>query len=239
VATLFVVATPIGNLEDITLRAVRVLGEVDLVLAEDTRVTKKLLNHLSIRTRVVRCDDVTSEGQIGELLRPLREGKNVALVTDAGTPNISDPGWRVVRAALAMKDADISVIPIPGPSALTAILSVVHFPVLFFHFYWFPPAKKGRKTFFEGIEELANSFSASDPVAILFYESPHRILKTLDELADRLPTFEMMLGKELTKVHERIWRGSVKEISREFRTLPDKERRGEYVIVIGNTYGKK
>jgi 16S rRNA (cytidine1402-2'-O)-methyltransferase len=238
-ATLFVVATPIGNLEDITARAVRVLREVDFIIAEDTRVTKKLLHHLSIQKQVVRCDQNSSDARIQEVLAPLSEGKNGALVTDAGTPNISDPGWRVVKTALDIFDGKVSIVPVPGPSALTAILSVVHFPVLFFHFYWFPPPKKGRKTYFDSLEQVATALSFSDQFAIVFYESPHRILKTLYELSSRLPEHEMMLGKELTKMHERIWRGKVKDVAREVAALSPKDRRGEYVIVIGGEHGKE
>ena len=218
---LYVVATPIGNLEDITLRAVRTLKEVDVVFAEDTRVTRKLLSHLGIQKPTERFDENISPERINRLAEVVLNGKNVALVTDAGTPNISDPGSRLI--SLAVK-SDIKVIPIPGPSALTTALSVAHFPVNDFIFLGFPPTKKRRNKFFDSV--------AQEKKSVALYESTHRILRTIGELAERMPEREVLVAKELTKLYERIWRGRIGEIAVEFGRLTKEELKGEWVVII-------
>src|SRR3989344_5201564 len=198
-AKIFVVATPIGNLEDLTLRAKHVLREVDLVIAEDTRVTRKLLAHLMLHKPTIRYDDNISDERIQKIIKPVLQGRVAALVTDAGTPNVSDPGWRLLRAVLeSAKDA--VVIPVPGPSALTALISIAHFPLYQFVFAGFPPHKKGRETFFRDV--------AAESRPVILYETPHRIVPTIARLADVASMREMGGGEELTKLYERDLRGA-------------------------------
>lgn len=218
--TLFVVATPIGNLGDITLRAIETLKKVDFVIAEDTRVARKLLNHLGVSKPIERCDENVSENRISGIAEKLHN-KTAALVTDAGTPNISDPGSRLISLAV---NFGTKIVPIPGPSALTAALSIAHFPVNNFVFLGFAPVKKGRRTFFDSIAE--------EQRPVVLYESPHRILKTLTELMSRTPGREVMVLKELTKVFERVWRGEITNVLRDVEALSDTERKGEWIIVL-------
>lgn len=213
---LYVVGTPIGNLEDMTFRAVRVLGEVDLIAAEDTRVTRKLLAHFNIHTPLIRM--VESDRGIGHIIDELRHGKNIALVVDAGTPGISDPGERLVEFAI---DAGIRVVPIPGPTALTAALSVVDFPFDEFTFLGFPPTKKGRKTFFESLKNEPNRL-------LVLYESPYRIGRTLEELRTAIGERQVVIGRELTKIHEEFFRGRLSEAIEHYRNTGG---RGEFVII--------
>lgn len=227
--TLFVVATPIGNMEDITLRASHVLREVDLVIAEDTRVTRKLLHHLGTQQETVRYDENISEERVRSILEPVMAGKDAAVVTDAGTPNVSDPGWKLVALASSF---DIKVVPIPGPSALTTLISVTHFPLGSFVFEGFPPAKKGRQTFFKTLAEEARS--------VVLYESPHRIVKTLTALAEVAPERHVVVGKELTKLYEALWRGTCTEVAATFAELPKEKLKGEFVIALApKKYGQK
>jgi len=220
VGTLYVVGTPIGNLEDTTLRAVRVLGEVDLVAAEDTRVTLKLLSHFGIRKPVIRM--VENERGINHVLDELQSGKNVALVVDAGTPGISDPGELVVERAV---DAGIRVVPIPGVTALTTALSAVDLPFYEFTFLGFPPTKKGRKTFFESLRHEPKRL-------LLLYESPYRITRTLEELKEALGEREVVVARELTKIHEEFFRGTLSEAIQYFKKTGGK---GEFVIIVAPT----
>ncbi len=231
--TIYVVATPIGNLEDMTLRAKHILREVDFVIAEDTRVTRKLLHHLSVGKEIVRYDENrVTEAQAKKLITPVLGGKDAALVTDAGTPNVSDPGWKILKVALAESDGEIQIVPIPGASALTALISVAHFPLNSFVFLGFPPTKKGRKTYFK---ELAD-----EPRPIVLYEAPHRIKKTLTSLAENMPSRDILVGKELTKLYERLWRGSVEEVAQAFDRLTPEELKGEFVLAIApEKHGKK
>ena len=171
---LYIVATPIGNLEDISMRALRILGEVDFVLCEDTRVTSKLLSHYEIRTKTISYHQHSGNAKVNKILELLESGKNLALVSDAGTPGISDPGGKLVAAALEKLGADVSVESVPGPSAVTAALSITGIPTDKFVFMGFPPHKKGRQTF---VERIGDSIY---PVVV--YESKHRILKFLEEL---------------------------------------------------------
>lgn len=246
--TLFVVGTPIGNLEDVTLRALRVLKEVDVILCEDTRVTKKLLARYEISKPFVSYHEHSSIVRIAEIVALLREGKNLALVTDAGTPGISDPGAYLVekiRTHMKSSTSDveeercgvIKIGAVPGPSALTAALSVAGVPVHEFVFLGFLPHKKGRETLFKEI--------ATSERAIIFYESPHRILKTLESLKKHLggwkgetlpvgkvsPFRTVTIVRELTKIHEEIRSGSAAELLEFFKNNPEKVR-GEFVVVV-------
>ena len=209
---LSVVATPIGNLEDITLRALRVLKEVDFVACEDTRNTRKLLSHFDIHTPVVT-DRKT--------LVLLAQDKHVALVSDAGTPGVSDPGLELVARA---REAGAKIETIPGPSALAAALAVAGLRVPSFTFYAFLPQKKGRETLFK---EIAQSERAS-----VFYESPHRILKALASLAARLPAGRQVgLYRELTKIYEEAIIGTPQELLDILRSQPVKQK-GEFVVIV-------
>ncbi len=221
--TLSVVATPIGNLEDITLRALRTLREVNVVLAEDTRVTGKLLQHYGIATALKRCDAHAEAACAKEAILLLEEGKRVAYVTDAGTPGISDPGARLVRAVRdALPGAVIEAIP--GPSSVTAALSIAGVTETPFSFLGFAPHKKGRETFFDTVA------GAERPV--VFFESTHRIMKTLDSLAKRLPPDRRVsLAREITKLHEEVLRGSAAELLAQLSDDVQKQR-GEFVVIV-------
>ena len=204
---LFVVATPIGNLKDITLRAVETLKSVDFILAEDTRVTKKLLAHFGIHKPVLRYLPKKDYSKLS----------STALVTDAGTPAISDPGIKLVRDLTA---AGFEIIPIPGPSALSAIISVSDINLSEFCFLGFPPRKKGRQTFFKR--------AAKFDIPIILFESPHRIQKTLRELETACGNRRVNIGRELTKIYEEIFRGKLSEAQKYF--IGEKIR-GEFVII--------
>lgn len=222
--TLFIVATPIGNLEDFTFRALKTLQEVDLILCEDTRVTKKLLARYKIEKPLLSYHQHSKEDKTQEILRLLTQGKNLALVSDAGTPGVSDPGNELV-AFLLEKKPDIRVVPIPGPSAVTALASVAGIPMDKFVFLGYPPHKKGRKKFFEEVVQSAHP--------VILYESPFRVLKSLQEIHSLKPTLFVVVGRELTKQFETIYRGSVREA---FEILQKEKPRGEFVIVV---YQKK
>lgn len=213
--TLSVVATPLGNLGDITERAVATLRASDVICCEDTRVTAKLLAAYHIRTTLVSLHEHTDDATIARVVGMLHDGKQVSYVSDAGTPGVSDPGGKLVAAAVS---AGHRVIPIPGPSAMTAALSVCGFPTEPFTFVGFPPHKKGRKSFFDDI--------AARDEAIVLYESTHRIMKTLGELPQGRVAF---VGRELTKLHETHYRGTVRDIVAQLETTSTK---GEFVIVL-------
>lgn len=220
---LSIVATPIGNLEDITLRAIRVLGEADVVLCEDTRVTGKLLKHYDITTKLIRCDAAKEKECIELTLELIQELKKVAYVTDAGTPGISDPGSRLVAGVrAALPECTIEVVP--GPSSITAALSGAGVSVDRFTFLGFAPHKKGRKTFFESLRAFEHP--------ALFLESPHRIMKTLEALRDSLSsTRKVVVTRELTKLHEEFVSGTPEEVLQYFENNPDHQR-GEFVVII-------
>ena len=221
---LYVVATPIGHLEDISQRAIRILREVDLVAAEDTRVTKKLLFHFQIEKPLISCHHHSSQKEIERLLDLLKAGKNVALVTDAGTPGISDPGGKLIEEVLETSNLEAEIVPIPGPNAAVTALSISGFPTDRFLFLGFSPHKKGRKTFFQ---EVADS-----EYTVVFYESPHRIIKTLKEMSEHedLKERRIVVARELTKKFETIYRGTALEILEKY----EKElARGELTIVVG------
>lgn len=221
-ASLFIVATPIGNLEDITLRALRVLKEVDLILCEDTRVTKKLLDRYDVTKPLLSYNEHNHRARAEEAVRELRAGRNIALVTDAGTPAISDPGSRLVAAVVEVV-SEVKIVPIPGPSAVAAAASVAGFPTDEFVFLGFPPHKKGRETFFKNL--------AAEERTVIFYESPHRIEKTLEALARTAPASrKIVICRELTKQFETVYRGTVGDIAAK---LPAGEIKGEFVVVLG------
>ena len=228
----YVVATPIGNLGDISQRALNVLREVDLVLAEDTRTTKNLLNHFGIEKPIVSYHQHSKISKINEILAMLRNGQNLALVSDAGTPGISDPGGQLVEAIVRELGDLVKIEPIPGPSAITAIASVCGFPMDRFLFLGFPPAKNKRKKFFE--EVIASKYP------VIFYESPHRILRTLGELKElgslslKEPSsfqnpLRVVVGRELTKKFETIYRGVLDEVIEKIKKDPIK---GEFAVAI-------
>lgn len=215
--TLYIVGTPIGNLEDTTFRVVRVLKEVDLVAAEDTRVTMKLLSHFGIRKPIIRM--IENERGISHIIEELQQGKKVALVVDAGTPGISDPGELVVEKAV---DAGIPVVPIPGVTALTTALSAVDFPFDEFTFLGFPPTKKGRQTFFQSLKNEPDRL-------LVLYESPYRIVRTLEALHEVMGDRHVVIGRELTKIHEEFFRGTLSEAIGHYTQTGGK---GEFVIIV-------
>ena len=222
-ATLFIVGTPIGNLEDVTLRALRVLKEVDVILCEDTRVTKRLLEKYAIADKQLTTYNEQQSGiNATKVIGLLEEGKNVALVSDAGTPGISDPGSMLVqkvREALP----DIKIESVPGPSALTAALSIAGVPVHDFVFLGFLPHKKGRETLFKEI--------ATSERTMIFYESPHRVLNALESLVKFSPDKKVTIARELTKIHEEIVSETLAELLVFFKTNPEKGR-GEVVVIV-------
>jgi len=216
---LYVVATPIGNLEDVSERALRVLREVDRIAAEDTRRTAKLLRHYGIAKPLTSYHDAAERRRAPELVDELRAGASLALVSDAGTPLISDPGYRLVRAAL---DAGISVVPIPGATAATALLSVAGLATDRFVFEGFLPQREGRRR--RRLEALR-----AEPRTIVLYESPHHVERTLAELEEILGDRPIVIGRELTKVFEEIVRGT---ISSARAALASRSPRGEYTLVV-------
>jgi len=215
--TLFIVATPIGNLEDITLRALRVLKEADLVACEDTRHTRKLLAHYQISTSTVSYHEHNERERTAELIKKLEAGLNIALVSDAGTPVISDPGFHIVREAI---DRRIPVVPIPGPSALITAVSASGLPGEF-AFYGFLPSRRAARR--ARLEELAEIKST-----LVFYEAPHRIKETIADAREAFGNRECVVARELTKLHEEFVRGSLSQLE-----LPEGAARGEIVLLIG------
>lgn len=218
--TLSVVATPIGNLEDITLRALRILKEAAYVLCEDTRVTGKLLKQYDIGTKLRRYDAHASERTHEAILEDLRAGKHIALVSDAGTPGVSDPGVLLVARA---REAGARIDAIPGPSAVTAAFSIAGIPGNNFVFLGFVPQKKGRQTFFNTLGDYG--------MPIICYEAPHRILKTLESLAVLASMPQVTIGRELTKLHEEVVTGTAAEVRAYFEAHPDHVR-GEFVVIV-------
>ena len=217
---LYVVGTPIGNLEDITLRALKTLAEADLIAAEDTRRTRKLLSRREIvGKRLESYHDHNKEARTPSLLRRLEQGESVALVTDAGTPGLSDPGYYLVKRAI---EAGIAVVPIPGPSALTAALSSSGLPTDRFAFEGFLPVKSGRRQ--RRLDALSR-----EPRTVVLFESPHRITKLLSELEERMAGRQVVIARELTKIHEEFLRGTVREVT---ERIGRRKARGEYVVLI-------
>ena len=216
---LYVVATPIGNLEDITLRAVRILREVDVIAAEDTRHTRKLLSHLDVHTPLTSFHAHSGTARLERILRTLEKGKTVALVTDAGTPGIADPGQPLIAAAV---EAGISVIPVPGPTAAAAAVSIAGFPGSMFCFLGFLPGRSSRrKHLLESVADL--------PFSLVIYASPYRVLEDLETCRACLGDREVVVARELTKVHEEVLRGTIAETIAHFTEV---QPRGEFTLVV-------
>ena len=218
--TLYIVATPIGNLEDITQRALRILREVDLVACEDTRHTQKLLNHFAIETKTISYHEHNERERADALCSLLESGKNVALVSDAGTPLISDPGFRVVNAAI---EKGVTIVPIPGPVALATALAASGLPTDQFSFAGFLPPRAGARR--AKLEELAAITGT-----LVFYEAPHRIAATLSDALDLLGNREAVIARELTKLHEEFARGQLTDLAERFSR--EAGARGELVLMI-------
>lgn len=222
--TLYIVPTPIGNLEDITLRAIRILKEVDMVLCEDTSVTQRLFKAYDINTPTTVFYANTGIKNIEKILTLLKEGKTLALVSDAGTPTISDPGVLLVDR-LYKELTEVKIIALPGASALSTALSLSGISSAHFTFYGFLPHKKGRETIFKKIQESSETS--------VFYESVHRIEKTLESLSTSLEgTRIVAIARELTKIHEELIRGTAEEIKEYFIRHKDRVR-GEFVVIVG------
>ena len=219
--TLYLVSTPIGNLEDITLRALRILREVDLILCEDTRQTKKLLDHYKINKPLESFFEHNEEVKIGRIVKLLEGGKNLALVSDGGTPAISDPGYRLVKNVIGR---GVVIFPIPGPSAVITSLCASGFPTDRFHFVGFLPSKEGkRKNFLEGLK----SFSGT----IIAYESPMRLLFALMDLKEIFGDVPVCIAREMTKIHEEFFRGKVSEALESFK---DRQVKGEITLIFSS-----
>lgn len=217
--TLYIVSTPIGNLEDITLRALRVLKEVDLIAAEDTRHSSRLLNHYGISRPLISYWGEKEKVKAEEVLARLHEGQSVALISDAGTPGISDPGGVLIERAVR---EGISVVSVPGPSALVAALSISGLPIKEFTFVGFLPPRKSQR------QKMLRELSI-EKRTLVFYEAPHRVLETLGDMSEILGGRNAALVKEITKIHEEALRGDISDI---LGMLDDKTIAGEYVIIV-------
>lgn len=216
---LYIIATPIGNLKDLTFRAKEVLESVDLIACEDTRHSGILLKHYNISKPLLSFHSHSGQAKVDKIIEHLKRGDDVALISDAGTPGISDPAYILIQAALKN---DIDVIPIPGASAVITALCASGLPTDKFLYLGFLPIKKGRQTLFKSM--------ADSPYTVVFYESPHRLLKTVGELKQHLkPETKITIAKELTKIHETFFRGTVADIEKK---LPLGKPKGEYVIMI-------
>ena len=220
----YVVGTPIGNLDDISFRAVEILKSVDFILAEDTRVSGRLLKHFEIDKKMYSYNSHSSEAKSEKIISELEAGKNIALISDAGTPTISDPGVKIISELREKYQSDIDIIPVPGPTALISAISVSGFLASEFVFYGFLPQKKGRETIFKEIGE--NNKTS------IFYESPHRILKALSSLEKFCgQERKIFVARELTKIYEEKRYGSVAEVKKYFEENPNKIK-GEFVICV-------
>ena len=224
---LYIVATPIGNLEDITVRALKILRDVDLIAAEDTRKSGKLLSHYRIKNRLVSYHEHNEKRRTPELVGQLLEGTSIALVSNAGTPCVSDPGYRLVAAAVANK---IPVVPVPGPSAVMTAMSAAGLPTDSFVFIGFAPKKKGKRM--KLLAELA-----FEPRALIFFESPRRILTFLEEVVSSIGDRPAVLAREMTKLHAEFIRGSVSEILETLEAKP--EIKGECTLLVGGCQKEK
>lgn len=220
---LYLVATPIGNLADITHRALQVLRAVDLIACEDTRHTRKLLQHYGIDTKTISYHEHNEQQRARELIELLQQGSNVAVVSDAGTPAISDPGFRLVRGAI---ENGITIVPVPGPSALVSALIATGLPTDEFFFGGFLPARSGaRRARFEEVRSV--------PGTLIFYEAPHRLAASLNDAYEVLGEREAVVARELTKLHEEIKRGRLSELAQHYSTV--EQPRGEIVLLIDRT----
>jgi 16S rRNA (cytidine1402-2'-O)-methyltransferase len=220
---LYIVATPIGNLRDITYRAIETLQNVDLILCEDTRETKKILNKYNINKPTMSYHAQSKLAKTDKIFELLEEGKDLALVSDAGTPGISDPGAMLVNLVKAHFSDSVNVIPIPGASAVVAALSASGLPTHEFTFLGFLPHKKGRETLFKEIAGAERTF--------VFYESPHRILKTLESLNKFCPNKKVCLAREITKIYEEFKTGSPSELLEYLNKNPVKQK-GEFTVLV-------
>src|SRR4026209_1682484 len=218
--TLYLVATPIGNLADITHRALQVLRDVDLIACEDTRHTHKLLQHYGITTKTVSYHEHNEQQRAAELIGLLKQGSNIAVVSDAGTPSISDPGYRLVRAAI---ENEVTVVPVPGPSALISALVAAGLPTDEFFFAGFLPARSNARR--ARLNELR-----SVPGTLIFYEAPHRLAATLKDAHEILGEREAVVARELTKLHEEIRRGRLSDLATHYAN--EENPRGEIVVLI-------
>lgn len=215
---LYIVPTPIGNLADLTFRAKDVLEKVDLVACEDTRHTGILLKYYQIDTPRLSFHSYSGQAKVDKIMAYLEQGSDVALVSDAGTPGISDPGYNLIQVVL---QAGVEIVPLPGPTAVVTALSASGLPTDKFLYLGFPPAKKGRQTFFKKL--------AQSEYIVVFYESPHRLKKSLSQLAEQVPeNTQVSIAKELTKIHETYYRGSISQV---MAMLPEKVK-GEYVVMV-------
>ncbi len=218
---LFITATPIGNLEDLTFRAKKILGSADLIACEDTRHSKILLNHYAIKKPLLSFHSHSGKTKTDKIIRHLEKGDDIALISDAGTPGISDPGYVLIQAAL---DNNVEIVPVPGASAVITALCASGLPTDKFLYLGFLPVKKGRQAVFKKIAE-------SD-YTVVFYESPHRLRKTLEQLKEHLkPDAEITIAKEMTKIHESFFRGTIDDIEKK---LPAGKPKGEYVVLINS-----
>ena len=217
--SLYLVATPIGNLGDLSQRAIETLQNVSEILCEDTRHSKKLLSHFEIKTPCTSFHSHTGPAKIEKLLTRLKQGEDLALISDAGTPGISDPAWALLKPAV---DTGVNIVPIPGPAAFLAALMGSGLPMNEFTYHGFIPAKKGRQTLFTSLLESKRT--------VVFYESPHRIQKTLSQMLEILgEERKVVIARELTKLHESFHRGTLKELKEEF----DGEKpKGEIVLLV-------
>ena len=215
--SLYIVSTPIGNLKDVTIRSLEILKTVDIIAAEDTRVTKKLLNHFGIKSNLISYNNYNENRKYQHLLNLLQNNKNIAIVSDAGTPCVSDPGYKIVNAA---NKSGINVITIPGPSSAIAALSISGLPSDKFYFEGFLPKKKGRTKRLKYLKDLDGT--------IVIFESPKRLIRTLNDILDLLGNRVISLCKELTKIHENVTFGYLDDIIKKM----DINIKGEYVILI-------
>lgn len=219
IGTLYLVATPIGNLADITHRAVQVLNDVDLIACEDTRHTRKLLQHYGITTKTISYHEHNEQQRAAELVARLKQGSKIAVVSDAGTPSISDPGFRLVRAAI---ENGVAVVPVPGPSALISALIAAGLPTDEFFFAGFLPARaSARRTRLAELNAV--------PGTLIFYEAPHRLASALQDACEILGEREAVVARELTKLHEEIRRGRLCELAQHYA---NEQPRGEIVVLI-------
>lgn len=215
---LYIVSTPIGNLEDITLRGLRTLKEVDYIAAEDTRHSRILLDKYEIKTSVLSYHSYSSDNKTEKIIDLLKEGKSVALISDAGTPGISDPAYGLIKRAI---EEDIRIVPIPGASSLLSAVVMSGLPMNQFLYLGFIPVKKGRQTLLKSLAEEKRT--------IIIFESPHRLIKTLAQIKEYLGEREIAVCREITKIYEEAIRGSISEVIKHFET---KKPKGEFVLVI-------
>ena len=221
---LYIIATPIGNLSDMTFRAVETLKIVDCILCEDTRTTKKLLDHYKIKNKTMSFHSHSKLARVNDIITMLSEGKSLALVSDAGTPCISDPGVMLIAEIQKHFNNEISVSPIPGASALISALSASGLPAHEFLWKGFVPHKKGRETFFKDVRDTETT--------VIFYESVHRFMKTLESLNEIIPDRSIVVAREITKMFEEFKKGTVTDIFEYYTSHPDKVR-GEFVVMVG------